>query len=76
VPRKGVDLPNPPAVYVLSFVVFHEWGLGILASQFLWALPTWYEVELHNFNPNSISQEAIFITMCEGYLGIPPRWNL
>jgi hypothetical protein len=36
-------------------------------------LPAWYEVELHNFNPNSISQEAIFVTICEGYLGIPPH---
>jgi hypothetical protein len=33
-------------------------------------------VELHNFNPNSIMQAAIFATVCEGYLGIPPHWNL
>jgi hypothetical protein len=46
---------NPLAGYVLSFVAFHERGLGISASQFLLALPSWYEVELHNFNPNSIT---------------------
>jgi hypothetical protein len=28
----GVDVPNLPAGYVLSFVAFHEQGLGILAS--------------------------------------------
>jgi hypothetical protein len=28
----GVDVPNLPASYVLSFVAFHEQGLGILAS--------------------------------------------
>jgi hypothetical protein len=57
-------------------VAFHERGLGIPASRFLRVLPAWYEVELHNFNPNSISQVAIFIAVCEGYLGIPPHWTL
>jgi hypothetical protein len=33
-------------------------------------------VELHNFNPNSISQAAIFIAVYEGYLGFPSHWNL
>jgi len=33
-------------------------------------------VELHNFNPNSIMQVAVFAMVCEGYLGIPPHWNL
>jgi hypothetical protein len=75
-PEEGVDVPNPPAGYVLSFVAFREQGLGIPASRFLRALPSWYEVELHNFNPNSIAQAAIFATVCEGYLGIPPHWNL
>jgi hypothetical protein len=71
--RGVVDVPNPPAGYVLSFVAFHEWGLGIPASRFLWALPVWYEVELYNFNPNSILQAAIFAAVCERYLGIPPH---
>jgi hypothetical protein len=54
-PEKGVDVPNPPTGYVLSFVAFHERGLGIPTSRFLRVLPSWYEVELHNFNPNSIA---------------------
>jgi hypothetical protein len=33
-------------------------------------------VELHNLSPNSISQAAIFIAVCEGYLGIAPHWDL
>jgi len=37
------------------------------------ALVHYYEVELHNFNPNSIMQEAVFATVCEGYLGITPH---
>jgi hypothetical protein len=30
-----------------------------------------YGVELHNFAPNAISQVACFVTVCEGFLGIP-----
>jgi hypothetical protein len=33
-------------------------------------------VELHNFNPNSITQAAIFAAVCEGFLGIDPHWDL
>jgi hypothetical protein len=39
-PEEGVDVPNLPAGYVLSFVAFHERGLGISASRFLRALPS------------------------------------
>jgi hypothetical protein len=75
-PEEGVDVPNPPVDYVLSFVMFHEREVRIPTSRFLRALPSWYEVELHNFNPNSIAQAVIFIAVYEGYLGIPPYWNL
>jgi len=33
-------------------------------------------VELHNFGPNSISQAAVFVALCEGYLGIEAHWDL
>jgi hypothetical protein len=35
-----------------------------------------YGVELHNLSPNSIAQAAIFVAVCEGYLGIAPHWDL
>jgi hypothetical protein len=35
-----------------------------------------YEVELHNFAPNAISQTATFAGICEGFLGIPVNWDL
>jgi hypothetical protein len=31
----------------------------------------YYEVELHNFAPNAISQVAYFVDVCEGFQGIP-----
>ena len=50
----------------MSFVSFHERGLGVPADRFMRALPHYYGVELHNFNPNSIVQTAIFVAVCEG----------
>jgi hypothetical protein len=35
-----------------------------------------YGVELHNFAPNTISQAATFVGVCEGFLGILPNWDL
>jgi hypothetical protein len=74
VPPSGTD-PTPPPGYVLSFVSFHERGFGVPASRFMRALLHYYGVELHNFNPNSIAQAAIFTAVCEGFLGIDPHWD-
>jgi hypothetical protein len=68
--------PSPPPGYVLSFVSFHERGFGVPASRFMRAILHVYGVELHNLSPNSISQAAIFASVCEGYLGIAPHWDL
>jgi hypothetical protein len=67
--------PTPPPGYVVSFIPFHERGFGVPASRFMRAL-LHYGVELHNFNPNSIAQAAIFAAVCEGFLGIDPHWDL
>jgi hypothetical protein len=68
--------PTPPPGYVVSFIPFHERGFGVPASRFMRALLHYYGVELHNFNPNSIAQVAIFAAVCEGFLGIDPHWDL
>ena len=47
--------PRPRDGYVVSFVSFHERGFGLPADRFMWVLPYYYGVELHNFNPNSIA---------------------
>jgi hypothetical protein len=40
------------------------------------ALLHYYGVELHNLNPNSIAQAAIFVAVCEGFLEIDPHRDL
>jgi hypothetical protein len=67
---------TPPLGYVVSFIPFHERGFGVPVSRFMRALLHYYGVELHNFNPNSIAQAAIFAAVCEGFLGIDPHWDL
>jgi hypothetical protein len=68
--------PSPPPGYVLSFVSFHKRGFRVPASRFMRAILHFYGVELHNLNPNSIAQAAIFMAVCEGFLGIDPHWDL
>jgi hypothetical protein len=76
VPPSDHREPAPPEGYVVSFVAFHERGFGVPASHFMRALLHYYKVELHHLAPNSISQAAIFATVCEGYLGMELQWNM
>jgi hypothetical protein len=72
IPPVGGAAPSPPPGYVVSFVSLHERGFGVPAGRFMRAILYHYGVELHNLTPNSISQAAIFVAVCEGYLGIAP----
>ena len=75
-PRPEETEPNPPISYVISLVRLHERGFGVPVGRFMRALCDYYEVELHNFGRNSISQAAVFVTLREGYLGIEVHWDL
>ena len=35
-----------------------------------------YGVELQHFSPNAITTVAIFVVVCEGYLGVMPHYDL
>jgi hypothetical protein len=66
-PRMSRDLPEwrvlptnhrepaPLEGYMVSFVAFHERGLGMPLSRFMRAILYYYGVELHHLAPNSIS---------------------
>jgi hypothetical protein len=73
IPPASGAAPSPPPGYVVSFVSFHERGFGLPVGRFMRAILHNYGVELHNLNPNSISQAAIFVAVCDGYLGIAPH---
>jgi hypothetical protein len=65
--------PAPPTGCMVSFTSFHDRGFKVPASRLMRALPHYYGMELHNFNPNSIAHVAIFAMVHEGYLGIEPH---
>jgi hypothetical protein len=68
--------PKPPSGYVMSLARLHERGFGIPTGGFIRALCHHYKVELQNFAPNSISQAAVFVAVCEGFLGVEAHWEL
>jgi hypothetical protein len=58
--------PNPPYGYVVSFIRHHESGFTAPVSRFMRGLCHHYGVELHNFDPNTISQAATFVGSTRG----------
>ena len=70
------DSPSLPDGYVVSFAHFHERGLATPADKFLQGLLHFYKIELQHLNPNGVQHMAVFITLCEGFLGISPHFDL
>ena len=70
------DVPAPPDGYVVSFVHFHERGFGMPPHRFLRGLLHYYGVELQHLNPNGIQHMALFVAVCEGFLGMPANFEL
>jgi hypothetical protein len=71
VPPATDRKPNPSFGYVVSLIRLHERGFTASASRFMRGLCYHYGVELHNFTPNTISQAATFVGICEGSWGSP-----
>jgi hypothetical protein len=61
VPPSTDREPNPPHGYISSFISFHERGFAVPASRFMCGMCHHYDMELHNFAPNAISQAATFV---------------
>ena len=65
-----------PEGYVVSFAIFHERGFAVPAHRFLRGLLDYYEVELQHLTPNRVQHMAAFVSLCEGFLGIDPHFDL
>jgi hypothetical protein len=61
---------------VVVFVPFLIRGLAFPVSPFFRGLLDFYDLNLTHLNPNSILQVAIFIHLCEAFLGILPHFGL
>ncbi|RLN11886.1 orf3 [Panicum miliaceum] len=55
---------------------FYEKGFGLPSGAFFQGLLHYYGQEATHLKPNTITQIATFIHLCEGFLGIAPYINL
>ena len=75
-PTVGENFPTP---YSYELIVFEDYfirGFGVLIHPFLHGLIDHYGISLCNLSPNSILHVAVFINLCEAYLGILPHFDL
>ena len=67
------DFPQPRPSEVVSFLTFHERGLGYPAHWFLCGLLNEWGLELQHLNPTRVLHIACFVTVCEAFLGMEPH---
>ena len=70
------DFPSEDTDQTVVFKSFYEKGFALPMGAFFRGLLHFSELEVTHLKPNSIAQIAIFIHLCEGYLGIAPHFNL
>jgi hypothetical protein len=58
---------------IILFLHFIERGLALPTSNFFRGLLYFYGIQIHHLNPNSIAHVAIFVYLCEAFLGIEPH---
>ena len=58
---------------MVSFLTFHESGLGYPTYWFLCGLLNEWGLELQHLNPTRVLHIAGFITVCEAFLGMEPH---
>jgi hypothetical protein len=73
----GLDSrPNIPSRFTVMFSAFLSRGLSLPTHEFLRCLFFSYDIQLWQLTPDSILHLAIFITVCEAFLGIDLHWGL
>jgi len=70
------DFPTPHTNKLVVFKDYFFRGFGVPIHPFLRGLIAYYGIGLCNLSPNSIMHVAIFINLCESYLGILPHFDL
>jgi hypothetical protein len=73
---QGVTVPTEDIHESLVFVPFLIRGLGLPVSPFFRGLLDYYSLNLTHLNSNSILQIAIFVHLCEAFLGVNPHFGL
>ena len=58
---------------MVSFLTFHERGLGYPTHRFPRGLLNKWGLELQHLNPTGVLHIACFVTVCEAFLGMEPH---
>jgi hypothetical protein len=72
-PATEEDLPTPNLNEIMVFSSFFQRRFCLHACNFLRGLLDHYKIELVHLNHNFILQIAIFVHLCEAFLGISPN---
>ena len=75
-PAEGHGRPFEKTSEIVLFKAFVERSLAIPACDFLRCLLFFWGIQLHHLTPNSILHIAIFVQLCEAFLGIYPHFDL
>jgi hypothetical protein len=73
---RGVTIPIEDTHESVFYVSFLIRGLALPISPFFRGLLDFYDLNLTHLNSNSILQVAIFVHLCEAFLGILPHFGL
>ena len=73
---EGHDRPYERVAEIVMFKAFVERGLAIPVCDFLQGLLFFWGIQLLHLTPNSILHIAIFVHLCEAFLGIYPHFDL
>ena len=73
---EGHGRPYEKTFEIVLFKAFVERGLAISACNFLRGLLFFKGVQLHHLTPDSVLHIAIFVQLCEAFLGIHPHFDL
>lgn len=68
-------MPTEDTHESVVFVPFLIRGLGLPVSPFFRGLLDYYSLNLTHLNPNSVLQIAIFVHLCEAFLGVNPHFG-
>jgi hypothetical protein len=73
---RAVTVPTEDTHESVVYVPFLIHGLALPISPFFRGLLDFYKLNLTHLNPNSILQVAIFVHLCDAFLGILPHFGV
>jgi hypothetical protein len=75
-PTVGEDIATTNTNEIVVFSSFFQHGFGLSTYDFHCGLLDHYQIELVHLNPMSIPPIAVFVHLCETFLGIPLKFLL